>query len=495
MIDSRWFWEGKKVTFMGLGLLGRGVGDVAYIASQGAEEVIVTDMKTKEQLADSLAALQPVVEKYKNIRFVLGGHHEENFVDADMVIQAAGVPKNSLYIDLAKEHGIPVYMSTALAAKWCMEHDVRVVGVTGTRGKSTVTHLIFSVMKMCYGRKSPRADSQSDAVLFEKSGLPGAGDPRTFKRSAAAELASGGSHGSVFLGGNVRGVSTLQLLADISPGDTLVLELDSWQLQGFGTLTISPNVSVFTNLMPDHLNYYTTMDDYFADKAEIFLWQKEGDTLVCGAGIASQIIAYAPPVDPIVPVPTHRTLKLVGEHNQENAALAAEALRACGLSENEIEDGLRKVEPVEGRLQFVKNIAQSDETGTHQKNVAIYNDNNATTPEATVRALESFGDQHITLICGGSDKGIPFTALVEAIRTKNISVILLPGTGSDKLAAELNDAGVIFSQTKTMLEAVAAATAQTSDGVILLSPACASFGLFKNEYDRNDQFLAEINKL
>jgi UDP-N-acetylmuramoylalanine--D-glutamate ligase len=124
--------------------------------------------------------------------------------------------------------------------------------------------------------------------------------------------------------------------------------------------------------------------------------------------------------------------------------------------------------------------------------VTIYNDNNATTPEATVRALESFDGQHVTLICGGSDKGIPFTVLVETIRAKDVSVILLPGTGSDKLAAELNDVGVIFTQASTMHEAVSVAMAQTEDGVILLSPACASFGLFKNEYDRNDQFLAAV---
>lgn len=490
MINSRWFWEGKKVTVMGLGLLGRGVGDVAYIASQGAEEVVVTDMKTAAELRESVEALRDVVEKYKNVRFVLGGHHEENFVGCDMVIQAAGVPKNSLYIELAREHGVPVYMSTALAAKWCMEQDVRVVGVTGTRGKSTVTHLIYEVLKKYSAL--PDTVLHPAEVLREKSGPSEAtGEPRTFGEEASVGGVVGGRN--IHIGGNVRGVSTLQLLNDISPGDTLVLELDSWQLQGFGELTSSPNISVFTNLMPDHLNYYKTMDDYFADKAEIFVWQKEGDTLVCGEGIAERIRTYAPPVAPIVPTPKHRTLQLVGEHNQENAALAAEALRACELSDEEIEAGLREALPVEGRLQFVRTVTKTDETGSHP--VAIYNDNNATTPEATVRALQSFNNQHVTLICGGSDKGLPFTDLVETIRTHDVSVILLPGTGSTKLTTELADAGVLYAQTQTMQEAVAAALEQTNEGVILLSPACASFGLFKNEYDRNDQFLAEVVKL
>jgi UDP-N-acetylmuramoylalanine--D-glutamate ligase len=352
MLNTRWFWEGKRVTVMGLGLLGRGVGDVAYIASQGAEEVVVTDMKTATQLEESLAALAPIVEKYKNIRFVLGGHREENFVDVDMVIHAAGVPKHSLYTELAREHGIPVHMSTALAAKWCMESDVRVVGVTGTRGKSTVSQMIYEVLK--------------------KNGV------------------------SVHLGGNIRGVSTLQLLTDIAPGDTLVMELDSWQLQGFGELTISPNIAVFTNLMPDHMNYYKSMDEYFEDKAQIFAWQRDADTLICGQGIAEKIIAHAPPVAPIVPVEKRRTLKLIGEHNQENAALAAAALRACGLGESEIEHGLSECEPVEGRLQYVKDV----------HGIKIYNDNNASTPEATLVAIASVkAEGPVTLIWGGSDKG------------------------------------------------------------------------------------------
>jgi UDP-N-acetylmuramoylalanine--D-glutamate ligase len=450
MIDSSWFWEGKRVTVVGLGLLGRGMGDVAYVASQGAEEMVVTDMKSAKELEESLAALKPIVDKYKNVRFVLGGHREENFVDVDIVIQAAGVPKHSLYTELAREHGIPVHMSTALAAKWCMESDVRVVGVTGTRGKSTVSQMIYDVLK--------------------RNGV------------------------SVHLGGNIRGVSTLQLLNDIAPGDTLVMELDSWQLQGFGELTISPNISVFTNLMPDHMNYYKSMDEYFEDKAQIFAWQKEGDSdseygtnksdvLICGAGIAEKIIAHAPPVAPIVPNSKKRALKLIGEHNQENAALAAAALRACGLGESEIERGLSECEPVEGRLQYVKDV----------HGIKIYNDNNASTPEATLAAIASVkAEGPITLVWGGSDKGTDMQALIAAIQHDVIRVIFLPGTGSEKVLPQFVDSYL----SKNMPDAVQKAIEVTPvGGVLLFSPAFASFGLFKNYYDRNDQFLGQIAKL
>jgi UDP-N-acetylmuramoylalanine--D-glutamate ligase len=479
MIDSRWFWEGKKVTVMGLGLLGRGVGDVAYIASQGAEEVVVTDMKSAAQLKESVEALAEVQEKYKNLRFVLGGHREEDFVDCDMVLQAAGVPKENVYTGIAKEHGIPVYMSTALAAKWCMEQGAHIVGVTGTRGKTTVSHLIYSALKARATRKLPSEKSSGRAL----------GEPST--RHFLQELSGGATEGSgnIFLGGNIRGVSTLQLLNEIAPGDTLVMELDSWQLQGFGDLTISPHVAVFTNLMPDHLNYYTTMEEYFDDKAQIFLWQKAGeegsasDVLICGAGVAEKVRSYAPPVAPIVPEVVKRDLKLKGEHNQENAALAAAALRACGVSEKDVEEGLALCEPVEGRLQYVKTV----------HGVRIYNDNNASTAEATMVAIAAVKPEGpVTLVWGGSDKGVDMSALIRVVKQDATRVIFLPGTGSEKVLPDFPEAYLSNSMQDAVQKAIEVTPA---GGVLLFSPAFASFGLFKNYYDRNDQFLAEVGKL
>src|SRR3989344_8267606 len=208
MSDFEQYFKGKKITVMGLGLLGRGVGDVAFLAECGAE-LIVTDLKTKEQLKESLEKLA----KFKGIKYVLGEHRLEDFRNRDFILKAAGVPLDSVYIEEAKKNNIPVEMSAALFAKFS---GLPIIGVTGTRGKSTVTHLI--------------------AHILESAG----------KR--------------VILGGNVRGVSNLQLLKEINPpagrADVAVLELDSWQLQGFGEAKISPHISAFTNFMQDHLNYY-----------------------------------------------------------------------------------------------------------------------------------------------------------------------------------------------------------------------------------------------
>ena len=427
---------------MGLGLLGRGVGDAEFLAPL-CKELVVTDAKSEAELAPSLKRL----EQFSNIRYALGGHKEEDFINTNMVIKAAGVPADSPYIATAKKNNVPVYMSTALFAKFAAEAGATIAGITGTRGKSTVTHLIYHALIHAVSRQ-------------------GSGRER-----------------KIFLGGNVRGLSTLAMLPDVQKGDIAVLELDSWQLQGFGDLKISPQVAVFTNLMSDHLNYYSgDKEAYFWDKANIFLHQKNGDKFIVGAGVLAQIQKANPPVAPLVPppLPHEWNLKLIGEHNKENAALAALALRILGLSEDDIKKGLESFEPVEGRLQKIAEI----------KGVTFYNDNNATTPDATIAALRAFDGKKITLITGGADKALPLENLAQEMGTSGATIILLPGTGTKRLKPFLKD----FTEAASMQEAVGKALKSAGD-LVLLSPAFASFGLFKNEYDRNDQFVDAVKKL
>src|SRR5262249_27083209 len=150
-------------------------------------------------------------------------------------------------------------MSTALFAKFARDAGAKLIGVTGTRGKSTVTHMIYHSLSTA-GVKS-------------------------------------------LLGGNVRGISTLSLLPQVESGAVCVLEIDSWQLQGFGELQMSPELSVFTNLLPDHLNYYPSMAAYFSDKANIFRYQGDTDTLVVGDQIIEQVRAERPRSKLILPSP------------------------------------------------------------------------------------------------------------------------------------------------------------------------------------------------
>ena len=435
----------KKITLMGLGVLGRGVGDAEFLASCGAA-VIVTDKKSGVELAASVARLK----KFPNITYHLGGHRIEDFTNADMVIQAAGVPLDSPEIQAARERGVPVYMSTALFAKYAMEQGAIVVGVTGTRGKTTTASMIYHTLK-------------------------NAGK-------------------SVLLGGNVRGQSTLaklpQLYEDSPHTHTVivVLELDSWQLQGFGDLRISPHIAVVTNLMPDHQNYYKDMGEYFADKANIFRYQRPGDFLFVGVGVLERVEAARPAARPRVPpaIPQDWRLIVLGEHNRENASLAAAALTALGIAEGAIREGLESFEAVEGRLQLVREIG----------GVKIFNDNNATTPEATIAALSSLHGS-VALIVGGSEKGLDLKTLVADIEKRAAATIVLTHAqyrGSERLKRDLRDAGAVFKEA-TSLERALVLAMEAKPGAILFSPGFASFGMFKNEYDRNDEFVRLVKSL
>lgn len=398
---------------MGLGLLGRGVGDAVFLAEQGAE-LTVTDFKPTTELAPSLEKLK----RFPNINYTFGTHKLEDFRGRDLVLYGPKTPLDSPYLAEARKESKHVTMSTALFAKLA---SVPTVGVTGTRGKTTTTMLITHT------------------------------------------LAKAGKR--VLLGGNVRGVSTLALLPEVKPDSIAVLELDSWQLQGFRDEKLSPHIAVFTNFMQDHLDYYTSEAQYFEDKAAIFRFQKPGDTLIVGSQVTDRILDAHPPVDPIKPTfPGPWKLKLLGAHNKEKATLAAEALRALGLTEGQIKEGLESFEPVPGRLEFVREV----------RGVKIYNDNNATTPEATLAALDALGNAHTILIMGGSDKGLDMSALMARLSQLKKVVRIEQG-----LPAALSEAVSVAKPGDT----------------ILFSPAYASFGMFKNEYDRNDQFMAVVKAL
>ncbi|MFZ1074956.1 MAG: UDP-N-acetylmuramoyl-L-alanine--D-glutamate ligase [Minisyncoccia bacterium] len=457
-MDASAHFRGKRITVMGLGLLGRGVGDARYLAQCGAE-LIVTDLKSREELVESVAQL----ESFPNITFVLGEHRLEDFRDRDMILKAAGVPLDSPYIAEAKKNGIPVRMSTDLFAEIS---QLPIIGITGTRGKSSVTHMLFNILNTAY-----------------ELGL----------NLSEGEVGRTGLLRKPVLGGNVRGVSTLALLNEASPDCTAILELDSWQLQGFGEAKISPHIAVFTTLYSDHLNYYKNdLGAYLADKANIFIHQSESDTLVLGKQCAPTIIdRYGEQIESKIIVadelklPDTWILRVPGRHNRYNAALALAAARAYGISDDISKSALEKFPGVPGRLEFI----------AEKNGVKIYNDTTATTPDATLAALDalqSVAPSGIILIMGGADKGLEMDALLSALPEATKRVILLSGTGTDRIKDAVQG-GMIYH---TLSDAVASAFADAVQGdIILFSPAFASFGMFKNEYDRGDQFNAVVQSL
>lgn len=444
MKNWREYFKDKKITVMGLGLLGRGVGDIKFLSEAGAKEIIVTDLKNENDLQESFNELKDM----KNIRFVLGEHRLEDFKDRDLIIKSAGVLFDSIYIKEAEKNNIPVEMSTALFAKF---FPGKIIGITGTRGKSTVTHLIYEIIK---------------------------------------------NEGKVFLGGNVKGVSTISFLKEAKENDWAVLELDSWQLQGFGTQKISPHIAVFTTLLPDHQNYYkNNMELYFEDKANIFKFQKEKDFLISGSQVAPLIVEkYESVINSKIivadesKVPEDWKIKIPGTHNKYNISLAIAVAKALEIDMSVVKEAVENFSGVPGRLELVRDY----------KGIKIWNDTTATTPDATLAGLRALGSE-IVLIMGGADKNLDMTKLFQEIPEHVRALILIPGTGSTRIEGDLirlGDANVDFNKVNNLREAINLAVALAPvGGNILFSPGFASFGMFKNEYDRGDQFNELVKNL
>lgn len=445
MIDYSNFFKNKKITVMGLGLNGGALNDIKFLASQGAI-VTVTDIKTAEQLTPSVEALK----NYPNINLVLGQHQLEDFQTADFILQPGNVPLDSPYLAEARKNNIPIHVSESLFVS--LVSGVEIVGVTGTRGKSTITHLLYEILQ---------------------AGLPDR---------------------KVYLGGNVRNVSTLALLEKITASDIVVMELDSWALHGMGEVKISPHLAVFSNFLNDHQNFYRNdMNLYLEDKAQIFLHQTKSDVLVLGEQVENLVKnKYGNKIKSQVIVAPRDLLadwklKIVGEHNRYNASLAVCLSREIGIDEDKIKAVVENFTGLPGRLEYLG----------EKNGVKFYNDNNATTPDATIVAVKSFPEfkEKIILIGGGADKELDFTEYGQVVPGYVKKFILFEGSATEKIKKILPaDADVVV--VSSMDDAFKKALDTSSAGdVILLSPGAASFGVFKNEYDRNDQFVELVNKL
>lgn len=433
-MDYKKFFKGKKVTVLGLGLLGKQLKATEFMAKCGAD-IVITDLKSKQELRSSVL----ILKKYKNIQFVLGEHRLQDFENRDFILKGQGTPLDSIYIAHARKNNIPIRMDDELFLSLAPQ-TIKTIGITGTRGKTTVTMLIYHILK--------------------KAGI------------------------RVHLGGNIQGTAMLPLLSKIKSNDTIVMELSSWQLQGFGESKISPHIAVFTNIMPDHMNYYkNSMAKYFTDKSYIYKNQTKKDFLVIGEKLKSKIKNPSAKVivSALGAIPGDWKTYLRGAHNAHNIACAIEACRAYGIKELDIKKGLETFKGVSGRLEFIRIY----------NGVSIYNDTCATTPEALgvgLAALAPHNQQNkLILIAGGTTKTLKLGLLPKIIKKYTKDIILLPGTGTDELVKTITKEN--FSTVKTLKEAVKEACSRACPGdIILFSPGFASFGMFKNEYDRGEQF-------
>jgi UDP-N-acetylmuramoylalanine--D-glutamate ligase len=436
--------RGKKVLVVGLGLQGGGVGVARFFAELGAR-VTATDLKIEEQLKKSLEKLKSVP-----IRFVLGKHDLHDFISADYIFKGPAVRWDLPEIIAAQKKGIPIEMEASFFASLC---PAKIIGITGTRGKSTVTMMLYGLLK--------------------------------------------NNGESVYLGGNISDYSTIEILKTATEKDLIVLELSSWQLSGFHKKKISPHIAVFTNLYPDHLNYYKTMDEYWYDKSAIFIYQKQGDYLVANEMLRKKIvrvltaktqqnIKYYQPSD--FPQPL-RYLK--GEHNKENASAVLHVANILGVDEKKAIDFITQFKNLSYRQEIIA-----------EKNKAIFiNDTTSTTPVATIKAIDSFSDARIILILGGNAKNLPTDELMNKLKSVE-KIILLAGSFTDLIKPELykNYADKIVGSYDDLEEAIKKAykTAQQfkkQNIYILFSPGATSFAMFNNEFHRGEEFNKIVKKL
>jgi len=462
---------------MGLGHFGGGVAAAQWLARQGAI-VTVTDLADENTLADSLAMLADVPIAAAH----LGGHREEDFQNADLVVVNPAVRPDSPWLDTARRAGATLCTEIELFVENC---PARIVGVTGSNGKSTTAAMIASILRCRGGQSHFRGEDAGltdDVSLAAKIGtVPNASGHRTF------------------LGGNIGG-SLLDQLPQIGRDDWVVLELSSFQLRHFSPTAKSPHIAVVTGCTPNHLDWHRSFADYAAAKQRILAGQTPDDFAVLNARDA-EVASWRPLVRghlvslPSLPAPLPCTgegssplppLAVSGEHNRINAACAAAAAMAAGCENGGVMQGLRRFVGLPQRLECVADI-----TGRR-----FYNDSASTTPESTVAALRSLGVP-VWLLAGGADKGCDFGPLAAEIVRRARGAAFF-GDVREKLTERVASIDRQFPciAVETLDEALQWCWMRCRSGeAIVLSPGCAGTDQFHNYRRRGERFVELVGRL
>lgn len=435
---------GRRITVMGLGRFGGGIGVTRYLARQGAR-VTVTDRASSDRLADAIAQIQPLIDQGA-VTLRLGEHRHEDFASADLVIASPAVAKPwaNQYLDAARTAGVEITTEIALLVK-ALGNPARIVGVTGSAGKSTTASMIACILR---------------------------------------------PHRRVHLGGNIGG-SLLETMDDVATDDFVVLELSSAMLHWLGHDHWSPGVAVVTNLAENHLDWHGDFKHYEQSKRAIINNQQADDSAILPADLAhwnngAHIVTPADQPDDLAGV----RLNCPGAHNRDNAQLAARAacaaLRRIGISASTTQcaQALSTFEALPHRLELV---AQTE-------TLRAYNDSKSTTPESTRRAVEALLEHGganppaIHLICGGSDKGADFAPLVEA--APRCAAVYTIGSTGPAIAGAVGAAAVECGNLEAAI--TAALDRIGPDSILLLSPACASYDQFESYAERGEAFTRMI---
>ena len=418
----------KHVTVLGLGRFGGGIAVSRWLVEQEAQ-VLVADESSAEQLADSVNQLSDLPIKFRfgtDVRV-------QDFTDADLVVVSPAIPPHNPFLQAARAAGVSVTTEICLFVQRC---KAQVIGVTGTKGKSTTSTLLNLML---------------------------------------------GTKHTTWFGGNI-GRSLLAELPRIEPAHLVVLELSSFMLEHLGAIGWSPHVAVVTMISADHLDWHGSSEKYIDAKRNIVLFQNPKDFAVLNQAnpparsladeTAAAIIPFDGMTDP------RFTLKLAGEHNQLNAQAAFAAAALFGIDWTMAQTAIADFTGLTHRLQVV-----------HESNgVQFINDSISTIPEAAIAALGSFATGRVIQIVGGSGKKhLPIDALCDAL-TNRAKAVLCIGETADLIASKLPPA--IAQNANDLPTAVRIAKAIAISGdIVLLSPGHPSYDQFTNFESRGSAFV------
>lgn len=447
--------KGKKVLLVGLAKTG--ISTIKCLAKYGAD-ITVNDIKTEDQLEEIIAEIKDI----DGIKYILG-HHPENISDIDMVVVSPGVPLDLPFIKKVIEENKELIGEVELAYQ--LAKKPYFVGITGTNGKTTTTSLT--------------------GEIFEKAGK------------------------ETYVVGNI-GNPVIDAVQAANEGASFVTELSSFQLESIKDF--KPSVSAVLNITEDHMNRHHTMENYIDAKARVFMNQDKENFCVlnyddeltralaekCNANVVffSRLEKlekgiYVENGDIIIDINEKINLmkvcelSLPGGHNLENCMAAAAMAYVSGIDIEVIREVLKTFKAVEHRLEFVKEV----------EGVKYVNDSKGTNPDSTIKAVQAY-ENPIILIAGGYDKGSTYDELLE-IAKKNVKTLVLLGQTADKIEEAARRIGFTdIHRVEDMKEAVKTCHDIAKEGdIVLLSPACASWGMYKNFEVRGKDFKDNVNSL
>jgi UDP-N-acetylmuramoylalanine--D-glutamate ligase len=417
----------KKVLILGIGR--EGADSFVFLRKKfPKKKLFVADKKKFEELDLKTKKLL----KDKNVEFFLGDDYLKNIKGFDIILKSPGISLSSTKKYLSKKN--KVTGQTELFFDNC---PGTIIGITGTKGKSTTSSLIYSVLK--------------------EAGL------------------------KTYLVGNIE-TPSLSFLLKAKKEDKFVYELSSHQLQN---LEISPHIAVFLNIYPEHLDYYKNFKEYFLAKSNIVKYQKKNDYFIFNSKIKEIAVLAKKAKSKKVEINSFDFSKFLKENQElleithiDNLIAALNVFKILNIKEEKIIKALKKFKRPEHRLEFVGEY----------RGIRFYDDSIATIPEATIFALDSLGIDVETIILGGYDRGIKYEKLGKKLAKSNVKNLILFNPSGEKIL-KTTKAKMRHVFVKNMEEAVKKCFQMTSKGKIcLLSPASPSFGTFKDYKERGDLF-------